>query len=181
MKKTTTLKTVYSAFFLSLALLLPLLTGQIKEIGKMLNLMHVAIFLCGMVCGSFYGALIGFIAPLLRAVTFGMPILFPNAVVMAFELGVYGFLSGLLYKLLYNLKGGIYISLAVSMLVGRLVWGVVTLIVWSFMGDAFTFALFIKGAFIDSFIGIIFHLILVPIIITILKRAGLLLINNENK
>ena len=178
MTRKTTLKTVYAAFFLCLALLLPLLTGQLKSLGKMLNLMHVAIFLCGMVCGGYYGALIGFTAPLLRSVTFGMPVLFPNAVVMAFELAVYGFLSGVLYKLLYNVKGGIYISLATAMFIGRLVWGFVTLIVWSFMGDAFTFALFIKGAFVDSFVGIILHLVLVPIVVMILKRAGLLLLKD---
>ena len=177
MRNSKTLKITYSALFLCLALVLPFFTGQIRILGKMLNLMHVAIFLCGMVCGGFYGGVIGFIAPLLRSITFGMPVLYPNAVGMAFELGAYGLMSGLLYKALLNVKGGIFISLIASMIVGRIVWGIVTLILYSFMGDAFTFALFIKGAFVDSVVGIVLHLIVVPVIIYILKKSKLLLID----
>ena len=177
MRNSTTLKITYSALFLCLALVLPFFTGQIRILGKMLNLMHVAIFLCGMVCGGFYGGVIGFIAPLLRSITFGMPVLYPNAVGMAFELGAYGLVSGLLYKELFNVKGGIFISLIVSMIVGRIVWGIASLLLYSFMGDAFTFALFIKGAFVDSVVGIVLHLIIVPAIVYVLKKSKLLLID----
>ena len=134
MKKTQTLKVVYSAFFLCLAMILPFFTGQIKILGKMLNLD-------------------------------------PNAVAMAFELGAYGLVSGLTYKMLYKVKGAKFISLIVSMLVGRMVWGITSLILWSFIGKFFTFALFIKGAFIDSVVGIVLQLILVPSIIFILEKA----------
>lgn len=171
MKKTQTLKVVYSAFFLCLAMILPFFTGQIKILGKMLNLMHVAIFLCGMICGGYYGGIVGFIAPLLRSIIFGMPNLYPNAVAMAFELGAYGLVSGLTYKMLYKVKGAKFISLIVSMLVGRMVWGITSLILWSFIGKFFTFALFIKGAFIDSVVGIVLQLILVPSIIFVLEKA----------
>ena len=177
MRNSTTLKITYSALFLCLALVLPFFTGQIRILGKMLNLMHVAIFLCGMVCGGFYGGVIGFIAPLLRSITFGMPVLYPNAVGMAFELGAYGLVSGLLYKALFNVKGGIFISLIASMIVGRIVWGIASLLLYSFMGDAFTFALFIKGAFVDSVVGIVLHLIIVPAIVYVLKKSKLLLID----
>ena len=173
MNRNNTLKIIYSALCLCLALVLPLFTGQIRILGKMLNLMHIPIFLCGMLCGWKYGGLIGFITPLLRSVIFGMPNLYPNAVGMAFELGVYGLVSGILYKILYDKKGGIFIALIVAMLVGRIVWGLVTLLLWSFMGDIFTFALFIKGAFIDSVIGIVIQFVLVPIIISILQKNGL--------
>ncbi len=172
MNKNQTLKIVYSAVCLCLALVLPFFTGQIRILGKIMNPMHVAIFLCGMLCGGLYGGLIGFIAPLLRSVTFGMPNLYPNAVGMAFELCAYGLVSGLLYGALFNVKGGIFISLIVAMLIGRIVWGIVTLLLWSFMGNAFTFALFIKGAFVDSVVGVVLQLILVPTIVLILQKAG---------
>lgn len=173
MRKNQASKIVYSAFCLCLALILPFFTGQIRILGKTLNLMHVAIFLCGMLCGGFYGAIIGFVAPLLRSITFGMPNLYPNAVGMAFELCAYGLVSGLLHKALYNVNGGIFIALIVSMLVGRIVWGMVTILLWSFMGDVFTFVLFVKGAFVDSVVGIVLHLIIVPTIVLILQKAGL--------
>jgi len=177
MNRKQTLKITYSAFFLCLALVLPFFTGQIRILGKMLNLIHVAIFLCGMVCGGYYGLIVGIMAPLLRSVTFGMPNLYPNAVAMAFELGTYGLVSGIIFKALYNVKGGIYISLIVSMLVGRIVWGISTLLLWSFMGEVFTFVLFLKGAFVDSVVGIVIHLIIVPLIVLLLKRIGLVLID----
>lgn len=179
MNKKQTLKIVYSGFFLCLALVLPFFTGQIKILGKMLNLMHVAIFLCGMICGARYGCVVGVVAPLLRSITFGMPNLYPNAVAMTFELGMYGLFSGGLYKALCNYKGSIFISLVVAMLVGRVVWGLASLLLWSFMGETFTFALFIKGAFIDSVIGIILHLIIVPSIVFVLEKSGLSLIDKE--
>ena len=175
--KTKTLKITYSAIFLCLALVLPFFTGQIKIFGKMLNLMHVAVFLCGMTCGCIWGGIIGFIAPLLRSVVFGMPTLYPNAVAMAFELAVYGFVSGFIFLIFYNKKLSTFIALIVAMIIGRLVWGIASLLLFSFVGKAFTFALFIKGAFVDGVVGIVLHLIIVPIIINVLKRANLLLIN----
>ncbi len=174
--KRETIKISYSALCLCLALLLPLLTGGVKVFGKMINPMHIAIFLCGLSCGAVYGAIIGAIAPLLRSVIFGMPTLFPSAVGMAFELCAYGLFSGLFFKLFYNKKCGVYISLILAMLIGRIVWGITTLVLWRFMGDVFTFALFIKGAFVDSVVGIAIQLIIIPIIIHALKRANLLFI-----
>ena len=65
------------------------------------------------------------------------------------------------------------------MLIGRLVWGLASLIFWSFAGKTFTFYLFIKGAFIDAFVGIILHLIIVPAIVKALEKANLLLLNKN--
>ncbi len=181
MSKNQTLKIVYSAICLCLALVLPFFTGQIRILGKMLNLMHFAIFLCGLLCGGFYGGVIGFIAPLLRSVTFGMPNLYPNAVGMAFELCAYGLVSGLIYKVLHNVKGSVIISLIGAMLIGRIVWGITTLVLWSFMGDVFTFALFIKGAFIDSVVGIALQLLVIPLIVRILEKAGVAPLAKDSK
>ena len=136
----------------------------------MLNLMHIPIFLCGFICGGLWGGIVGFIAPLLRSICFGMPALYPNAIAMAFELASYGLVSGILYKLLYKKKGGIFVSLILVMLIGRVVWGLSSLVLWAFMGETFTFILFIKGAFIDSFIGIIFHLLIIPPIMQVVKN-----------
>ena len=49
--KTSTRKLTLSALFLALGLVLPLITGQIPQIGKMLLPMHIPVLLCGMVCG----------------------------------------------------------------------------------------------------------------------------------
>ena len=172
-------KIVYSAVFLSLAMVLPFFTGQMQIFGKSLSLMHVPVFLCGMVCGGGWGMAVGFIAPTLRSLVFGMPPLYPNAVVMSFELCAYGAVSGFLYGLLYKKKGGVFISLIAAMLIGRLVWGLASLILWSFAGKTFTFYLFVKGAFIDAFVGIILHLLIVPAIVKALEKANLLLLEKK--
>ena len=92
-------KLVLSAMFLALAYVLPFFTGQVPEIGNMLCPMHIPVILCGYICGGPWGLAVGFVAPLLRSLTIGMPVLFPKAVSMACELAVYGILSGVLYRL----------------------------------------------------------------------------------
>ena len=86
-----------AALFLAAGLVLPFLTGQIPQIGSMLLPMHLPVLLCGLVCGWQYGALIGFVLPLLRFALFGMPPIFPTGIAMCFELAAYGFLAGWLW------------------------------------------------------------------------------------
>ena len=168
-------KLTYSALFLALAMILPFITGQIPEIGSMLCPMHIPALLCGFLCGWPWGLAVGFIAPLLRSVVFGMPAMFPGAVAMAFELAVYGAVSGLLYRLLPGNKPSIYAALIVSMIAGRIVWGIVRLALAGLGGKSFTWALFFAGAFTNALPGIILQIILVPILIIVMDRAGLML------
>ena len=69
--KTNVHNLVLAAMFLALALVLPFLTGQIPQIGGMLLPMHLPVFLCGLICGWRYGAVVGFVAPLMRMALFG--------------------------------------------------------------------------------------------------------------
>ena len=110
--KTSTRKLTLSALFLALGLVLPLITGQIPQIGKMLLPMHIPVLLCGMVCGWPYGLAVGAVMPLLRGLLFGMPVLYPTGIGMAFELAAYGAVIGLLYAKL-NKRGvaGVYMAL----------------------------------------------------------------------
>ncbi len=168
-------KLTYSALFLAIALVLPFLTGQIPEIGSMLSPMHIPVLLCGFICGWPWGLAVGFIAPLLRSVIFGMPPMFPGAVAMAFELAVYGALSGLLYSLLPKKKWSIYAALIISMIAGRVVWGIVRLILAGLAGNSFTWKAFIAGAVTNAVPGIILHIVLIPVLVMVFERAGLTL------
>lgn len=175
MNRKRTLKLTYSAVCLALALVLPLLTGQIPQIGQALCPMHIPVFLCGFLCGWPWGLAVGFIAPLLRSALFGMPPIFPTACAMAFELAAYGFLSGILYKLLPKKTGNIYVTLLIAMIGGRIVWGLARYVFAGIQGSEFTFAAFLAGAVTNAIPGIILHIILVPVIIIALKRANLVL------
>ena len=166
-------KLTYSALFLALAMVLPFLTGQIPQIGSMLSPMHIPVLLCGFLCGWPWGLAVGIIAPMLRSVIFGMPAMFPGAVAMTFELATYGAVSGLLYKMLPRRKSSVYITIVTAMLLGRVVWGIARLVLAGLSGQTFTWALFMAGAFTNAVPGIILHLVLVPLLVIIMEKAGL--------
>ena len=179
MKKGITVKEiVLGALFLALALVLPFLTGQIPEIGSMLCPMHLPILLAGFVCGGPIAAVIGFAAPLLRFLMFGMPPIYPVGLAMAFELLTYGLISGILYRNVFKKKNmaTVYASLLGAMIVGRVVWGIVRLVLAGLGGAAgsFTFAAFISGAVTTAIPGIIVQLVLIPVIVAALKKAKLI-------
>ena len=109
-------KMIVSALFLALSYVLPFLTGQIPEVGSMLSPMHFPALLCGFFCGPLWGMEVGFIAPLFRSLTLGMPPLFPMATAMAFELAAYGAVAGLFHKILPKKKGFVYVSLVLAIM-----------------------------------------------------------------
>ena len=166
-------KLTYSALFLAIAQILPFITGQIPQIGAMLSPMHIPVLLCGFLCGYPWGLAVGFIAPLLRGVLFGMPVLFPTGVAMAFELAVYGSLSGFLCRIFPRRRWSVLVVLIISMIVGRLVWGIVRLLLAGLQGNSFTWAMFLAGAVTNAIPGIVLHLLLIPILVTAMQRAGL--------
>ena len=156
--------------FLALGLVLPFFTGQIREIGNKLLPMHIPVLLCGFVCGPQYGLLVGFITPLLRSLLFSMPPL-PRAIGMAFELATYGAVTGLLYRKLPKSKARIYISLLIAMVAGRLVWGIVSILIYGIEGSAFTWQMFAGGAFLNAIPGIVVQIILIPVLMLALEKA----------
>lgn len=89
---------VLAALFLALAFVLPMITGHVPQVGNMLCPMHFPVLLAGFVLGGPWGLALGFLAPLLRSVLFGMPPLYPIAIAMAFELATYGAVAGWMYK-----------------------------------------------------------------------------------
>lgn len=186
--KMTTKNLTLSAMFLALALVLPFLTGQIPEIGSMLLPMHLPVLLCGFLCGWQWGLIVGFIAPLLRSLLFGMPPMVSTAIPMAFELAAYGAFTGLFYDWLLHAKLGflgspspqakhtviLYAALIVAMLIGRAVWGVAKFAVVSlFTSGVFTLPMFFAGAFVTAWPGIVVQLVIIPPIVLAVNRMKL--------
>ena len=176
---TRLIKMVLSAAFLALAYVMPFLTGQIPEIGSMLCPLHIPVLLCGFICGWPWGLAVGFIAPLFRSFTLGMPPLFPTAVCMAFELAAYGAVTGLMHRLLPRKKPYIYVSLLTAMLVGRLIWGAAMFVCMGLNGGSFTFAAFLAGAITNAIPGIIIQIVLIPVLVMVLENPKVL--NLEEK
>jgi len=166
-------KLVYSAVCLALALVLPFLTGQLQQLGNALCPMHIPVLLCGFLCGWPWGLAVGATAPLLRFFMFGMPPPFPIGVPMAFELAVYGAVCGFLHPRLPQKLSSPYITLLTAMLSGRVVWGLARFLLAGLQATEFPFSAFVAGAFTTAIPGIAIQLILIPLLVTALTRAGL--------
>ena len=161
---------ILAAMFLTLALALPFLTGQIPQVGSALCPMHIPVLLCGFFCGPWYALAVGLVAPLLRFALFGMPPLMPTGIAMCFELATYGFVSGLLYKLLPGKKVFTYVTLIAAMLAGRIIWGIARVILAGLAQSEFAWTAFLSGAFVNAVPGIILHILLIPVLAITLKR-----------
>ena len=165
---------VSAAVCLALCMVLPFLTGQIPQVGSALCPMHIPVLLAGFLCGPWWAMAVGAVAPLLRFALFGMPPIFPTGVAMCFELAAYGLVSGLLYARLPKKTANVYVSLLAAMLAGRVVWGIVRVALSGVAGEPFTWAAFMAGAFVNAVPGIIVHILLIPVIVLALRKAGLI-------
>jgi len=168
-----TKRLVTAALFLAVGMVLPLLTGQLKQLGNALLPMHLPVMLCGLICGARYGLSVGMILPLFRGVMFGMPPLYPNAVYMSLELLCYALVIGFLYKKLEN-RGiaGVYASLVTAQISGRIVWGISKVILLGIGKNGFTFMAFITGGFVDALPGIALQLVLIPFIVVLYQKIN---------
>lgn len=169
--RSTTRSLVLAALFLALAFVLPMITGHVPQVGNMLCPMHFPILLCGFVLGGPWGLAVGFIAPLVRSVLFGMPPMFPIAISMAFELAAYGLVSGVLWRKVKHTVPMMYASLVTAMVAGRLVWGAVRFVLAGLTGSSFPFSAFLSGALLTAAPGIVAQLVLIPLILVALQKA----------
>jgi len=163
---------VYAAVCLSLCLVLPLLTGNIPAIGMQFAPMHFPVLLCGFISGPLWGGIVGFIAPLLRNLTFGAPQIYPQAVRMAAELCVYGVASGLFYRYLPKRPFGIYCSLLSAQFFGRVAWGAAQFFLNLFdRSNPFYLEFIIAQTVSNSLYGIAIQLLLIPPLVIAMQRA----------
>lgn len=168
-------KLTYSALLLAMAYVLPFLTANIPEIGSMLCPMHIPVLLCGFVCGPWWGLTVGAAAPLLRSLTIHMPPLYPAAAAMAFELAVYGLVTGILYRVFPKKVQYTYLSLVISMIAGRLVWGAARLVMAGISNSEFGLAAFWSGAVTTAIPGIVLQIVLIPVLVYALEKGKLIL------
>ena len=187
--KTNVHNLVLAAMFLALALVLPFLTGQIPQIGGMyrgdrarkgmLLPMHLPVFLCGLICGWQYGAVVGFVAPLMRMALFGMPPLVA-AVAMAFELAAYGGIAGFLYnRSRWQCVVALYRALLAAMVGGRIVWAAVRVVMTGVASVPFTWQIFLTEALVNAIPGIILQLVFIPVLMVALDRTGMVRFRRE--
>lgn len=164
-------KTALAAMFIALSFVLPFFTMQIEKIGDMLCPMHIPVILCGFICGAPWGLLVGIVSPILRSLVMTMPVMFPTAIGMAFELGTYGLMAGLLYNALPKKKQYIYVSLIGAMITGRIVWGIARIVMFGFDFTKFGWSAFWAGAVVNAIPGIIIQIVLIPVIVILIRNS----------
>ena len=91
---------------------------------------------------------------------------------MTFELAAYGLIASAIYRRLPKKTWSIYVSLITAMVGGRIVWGIVSMILYGAMGTSFTWQMFAAGAFINAVPGIILQIVIIPVIVLALEKAG---------
>lgn len=181
MKHQNLKKFTLAAMFLAIGQVLPFFTGQIPQIGNMLLPMHIPVFLSGLVCGWKYGLAVGFVTPLMRSVVFGVPVLFPNAFAMAFELMAYGFVSGFLYeRSRWKCVKALYRCILAAMISGRIVWGIAQVVFLGIGVNGFTIEAFLAGAFFNAIPGILLQLIIIPSAMLALNKTGLVTFHTQH-
>ena len=174
-KRSQTIKNLcLSAMFLALCLLLPFLTANARELGNILCLMHIPVLLCGIVCSPIHGAVVGIMAPLLRSFLIGMPPFPAVAVPMAAELMVYGVSLGLLYRLFAKKTVYLYPSLILSMLLGRTVSVVAKYFLFALGRTEFSLKMVLQLNFITTLPGAALQLLLIPAVLFLLKKRGVI-------
>lgn len=174
MSNQRTKKLVFVSLCIAIGLILPPFARilPIANAGSILLPMHIPVLICGFIVGSRYGLISGLILPPLAFFLTGMPPMFPVGVSMMLELATYGLLTGLLYKLT---NGKIMLSLIGAMIGGRIVYGIVTSILFGLADMPFGMEAFVAGAFTTALPGIIIQFLIIPPIIHALKRANLML------
>ncbi|MGM9992917.1 MAG: ECF transporter S component [Candidatus Bruticola sp.] len=164
-------KITLTALFIAVGLVLPFLTGQIPQIGAALSPLHYPVFMCAFLIGKREGAITGLILPILRALIFGMPPLYPIALAMAAELSTYGLLAGIcLPHNSSNRLVSLYKALLISMVGGRIVWGLTMLVLLHVIGQPFTWQTFLSGALTYALPGIILQLLIIPPTVAALEK-----------
>lgn len=161
-----------AAMLLAITYIIPTLTQSIPSFNIWFSPMHLPVLVAGFAIGWKYGLLIGFLAPILRAYTIGMPA--PIAAwPMAFELASYGFITGIMYQYLPKRLPYIYLSLITALIFGRGVNILSKLAFLPLFGQKFVF-ISVFNSILQTYPAFILNLILVPLILIALHRAKLI-------
>lgn len=166
-------KVCISSVCVALCYVLPLAFHTLA-MGSVFSPMHIPVLLCGLVCGWPYGAFCGIAGPVISSLLSGMPSTV-QLIYMVPELCAYGLISGLLMERLHTGRFyvDLYCALVPAMILGRVVGGGARALFYMSSARTYSVALWAGGYFVESFPGIVLHILVVPALVAVLTRAGL--------
>ncbi|MEG1527544.1 MAG: ECF transporter S component [Clostridia bacterium] len=181
-KENKILLSTTTAMLVAIGVLMPQILHAIPNAATLLSPMHIPVLLCGLICGGLMGAICGLLTPTMSFLIFGMPP-FPNALVpMVFELVAYGLFSGIFMEIFTQIdktkKINYLLALVCAMTLGRIVFVIARVILLSLITPDITFVAILvaslTSAFINTWLGILIQLILVPAILLALSKGHIL-------
>lgn len=159
---------VTAGLMLAIGIILPYIFHATGINGTIFSPMHIPVLLAGLLLGAKLGFWVGLLCPFLNFLISGMPPV-PMLWVMMVELSLYGIFTGMLYK---HLKMNLMLSLIGAMVIGRLGGAFMAFLLSSAFGLKLNPIMFLKGATIVAWPGILIQLIFIPIIVKAYKEWG---------
>lgn len=165
-KKITTKELVLSGLLLATGIILPTIFHMFGMTGPIALPMHIPVLIGGLLLSPQLALMLGIVTPVICGLLTGMPVMFPMAVIMSFELGTYGIVASLATR---KMKLSAVPSLIISMIAGRIAAGLAVVALVQLFGVKMNPILYIKGAIITGLPGIIIQLIFIPSLIYAIK------------
>lgn len=167
MKKINTLELVTSSLLLATGVVLPMMFHVFGMTGPIALPMHIPVLIGGFLLCPQLALALGAATPIVSGLLTGMPVMFPMAVIMAFELGTYGFTAALITR---KFKIHDVLTLIVSMISGRVMAGLTVASLVQLFGVKMNPLLYVKGAVLTGIPGIIIQIIFIPAIVFAVRK-----------
>ena len=158
----------HTALYLALAILLPIGFHMFGIAGRVFLPMHLPVLLAGFLVGPFSGFIVGLVSPFFSNLLTGLPPAYAWPLMTA-ELPVYGLVAGITF---FKFRWNVYVSLLAAMIAGRASFAGALLLLGMFMDLPYGVAQFFSatGAIVAGLPGIVLQIILVPLLVTAVKR-----------
>lgn len=166
-KKFTTKEIVLSGLLLASGIILPMAFHMFGMTGPIALPMHIPVLIGGFLLSPTLALLLGIVTPVISGLLTGMPVMFPMAIIMAAELGIYGLTASLLTR---KLKLTSIPSLIISMITGRIAAGLTVAVLVQLFGVKMNPFIYVKGAIVTGLPGIIIQLIFIPSLIYAINK-----------
>lgn len=150
---------VLSGLLIASGVILPMMFHMFGMTGPIVLPMHIPVLIGGFLLSPHFALILGIVTPILSGLLTGMPVMFPMAVIMAVELGVYGLTAALATR---KFKLSIIPSLVISMISGRIAAGLTVAALVQLFGVKMDPFMYVKGAVLTGLPGILIQLIFLP-------------------
>lgn len=147
-----------------LGIVFPYIFHSFGSIGRIFLPMHFFVMIGAYILSPIYALTIAVLIPIISSLLTGMPIIYPILPILIMELITYALVIGFLKR------RGLYQSLIVAMISGRVTATLTVFLLRETMGLAMHPIRYIESSLITGLPGIIFQIILIPIIVTLINN-----------